>query len=262
MHRDSPPPSSNPPLLLHSPPQTNPAPPPLPPLDVVAGVFITGSTSDAIINAFRDNARRFNADPATKAANQRVRLRFFVGAGGHPLQRAEGYPGDIVSCACAENMNAGKTYEWWSHAAASFNGSNYVLKVDTDSAMNWPNMLSLLARRPAATFLGHLNDNKACGGFSHCPPKGCEGMDGDCWVYMSGGMYGMSLDLAAAVAACPWAKANAAGYEDMVSGRMVKHCAAGPVNVTHIRNGYGWCHGKRNTPDHLRNGTFPKGCGE
>lgn len=82
-------------------------------------------------------------------------------------------------------------------------------------------------------------------------------------VYASGGFYGMSGVLVRAVAACKWARANSAGYEDLQSGRMAQNCApGGRAHMAHIRNGIAWCHSKVLTLDNVRLGTFPRGCGE
>lgn len=161
-------------------------------------------------------------------------------------------------------MNGGKTFEWFQHAAKAYPSASFVFKCDTDTAVDWGALepyLSDLRSSGDLSFVGHMNDWESCGHFSHCPPKGCRNMTGDCWVYMSGGFYGLSGALARRLADCPYAQANRVGPEDLVTGKGVKRCGDGTERVEHVRNGIAWCHSKQNTPAHVRNGTFPAGCG-
>ena len=239
------------------------------PLEMVAAVFITRSTSKDLIAAVRDGAAAFNAHAAATGSGARATLVFFVGNNGHPLKDEPGGAPDIVVGGFVENMNGGKTYEWWAHAAKAYPNASFVFKVDTDTSVKWPRLAAALpealanatAQGTPMVLFGHRNDHEACGRFSHCPPKGCTDIDGDCWVYMSGGFYGMSGDLVRAVGGCSWAAANKAGFEDMRSGQSASHCAGRRVHVAHVRNGIAWCHSKKNTADNIRSGTFPEGCG-
>lgn len=231
--------------------------------DVVAGVFITRATPPPLLAAFRAAAARHNANASARA---RVAVKFFVGKGGHPVQQSEpsGLGADVIEAPSPENMNGGKTFEWFEAAARAFPSAAFVFKCDTDTAVNWellePYLVAARAKSPL-TYIGHMNDHESCGRFSHCPPKGCADMAGNCWVYMSGGFYGLSGALADRLARCAHARAHRAGPEDLVTGKGVKRCGEGAENVVHVRNGIAWCHSKKNTPAHIAGGTFPEGCG-
>lgn len=241
---------------------------------------MTRDVPAALINAFHHAAQHYNA----AQSEVHVLLRFFVGQTSHPLldegravdstHLAEGHQDKLnssrhlphfVKGTFPENMDEGKTPAWFRWAATSFPSSDWVLKLDTDVSINWFVFGTFLAGTPAGKalrYLGYTNDNARCGGYSHCPPVGCKSMKGRCWIYMSGGLYGASTQLAKLLSNCSYYSQHAKGFEDLQFGLAVKNC------VPHIRSlqlvnmpvGQGWCHSKAVTPMHVRWGYMIRGC--
>jgi hypothetical protein len=232
-----------------------------------------------VINAFHYSAQDYNA-----AQNRvLVHLRFFIGQSSHPLlddnvavdstflteghinrfKRNRFLP-KFVKGAFPENMDEGKTREWFRWAAEAFPSSHWILKVDTDVSIDWFKFGAFLARNVGSglRYVGYVNDRARCGGYEHCPPEGCKDMKGDCWIYMSGGLYGASTQLAKVLNNCSYYKQHAIGYEDLQFGMAVKHCVQNidSLRVIKMPVGTGWCHSKSVTQAQVRLGKMPNGC--
>jgi hypothetical protein len=162
-----------------------------------------------------------------------------------------------------ENMNDGKTYEWFKYAVATFPDSTWIAKMDTDVAVKWERFTSLLNHQTAELqYVGFMNTHEACGRGPHCPPPKCRSMAGSCWVYMSGGFYGVTMPLARTLVTCDYYYSNCHGLEDLMFGKAVKACAPDIVrpmllDMTHTR---AWCHSKAINATHIRNSIFPQSC--
>jgi hypothetical protein len=89
-----------------------------------------------------------------------------------------------------ENMNFGKTFAWFQWASTQV--ADYVIKLDTDALANWHLLLSWTRTMTPPAYFGTILTYSACGSQPYCPPVGCTDFDDSCWVYMSGGMYGIS----------------------------------------------------------------------
>ena len=81
---------------------------------------------------------------------------------------------------------------------------------------------------------------------------------------MSGGLYGVSTELAQLLSECPYYKAHARGIEDVTFGKAVKACVPenhpSPLQLLGVDNGDDWCHSKAVRPHHVRFGRIPAGC--
>ena len=120
--------------------------------------------------------------------------------------------GDIIVLDCAENMDNGKTYTFFSTVARAFNATggarrpryDYVMKADDDTYLRLPASLRGAARDDAYYGLQMPCDRE---NFYPFPP------------FMSGMGYALSWDLVAWVAASDLARRERDGPEDMWTGR-------------------------------------------
>ena len=159
----------------------------------------------------------------------------------------------------AENMNHGKTLAWFEYATRAHPRSHWIFKLDADVVVDWTKTIQWLQGAGEFQYLGALNTFEKCGGFSTCPPPGCHDMSGSCWVYMSGGFYGVTTRLAHVLATCQYYKTHFTGHEDMTFGRAVKMCAASSisVDVVDVPRNNSWCHSKEISATHVLNGSLP-----
>ena len=87
-------------------------------------------------------------------------------------------------------MNFGKTFAWVQWASTQV--ADYVIKLDTDVSVNWHLLLSWTRAMKPPAYFGTIFTYASCDYHSYCPPVGCTDFNDSCWVYMAGGMYGMS----------------------------------------------------------------------
>lgn len=170
-------------------------------VQVIAGVMVTKKVRSDVINAFHQAAQDYNA----AQLQVQVVLRFFIGDTSHPLldkhraidSTAEGEDRGVaagsssignshhlhalpkfVRGAFPENVNDGKTPAWFRWTAAAFPHSHWVLKIDTDTSVDWFSFGEAYLQHTALPlrYLGVVNDNAGCNGFPYCPPEGCTDM--------------------------------------------------------------------------------------
>ncbi|CAL4901916.1 unnamed protein product [Urochloa decumbens] len=117
--------------------------------------------------------------------------------------------GDIIVLDCAENMDNGKTYTFFSTAARAFadNPYDYVMKADDDTYLRLPALAASL--RGASRVDAYYGLQMPCDreNFYPFPP------------FMSGMGYALSWDLVAWVASSDLARREQDGPEDMWTGR-------------------------------------------
>ncbi|KAL5231161.1 hypothetical protein ABZP36_029937 [Zizania latifolia] len=123
--------------------------------------------------------------------------------------------GDIIVLDCAENMDKGKTYTFFSTVARAFNGSDgaaprpydYVMKADDDTYLRLPALAESL--RGAAREDAYYGLQMPCDreNFYPFPP------------FMSGMGYALSWDLVQWVATAEVSRRDRVGPEDMWTGR-------------------------------------------
>jgi hypothetical protein len=107
---------------------------------------------------------------------------------------------DVVPIDMEENINIGKTQRWFWYAQKYRPKSvTAVFKMDTDVMFCLPDLLKTISTHESpyeyfGTFMNHIS----CWKHDHCPPIKCQNknkFEGDCWYYMSGGLYGISTQL-------------------------------------------------------------------
>ena len=157
---------------------------------------------------------------------------------------------DITILPINENMNNGKTYEWFNYAYRQSKGArdayqNYmVFKADMDTIVCLDIFIEDLLKYQSSKYLyyGRTNGYEYCGR-RHCPPKGCDGFYGDCWIYKSGGLYGMSMPLINAIFEDDLAASFKNGFEDIQVGLWINQTdVRTKVNSVHQENCVLWCH--------------------
>lgn len=222
---------------------------------VVVGLMVTSQVPATLIEAFHQSVQNFN----TAQTKVKVELLSFVGRGGHPSQASGSSVPRFIIGDFEENMNEGKTRAWFQYAAHTYPRSDWIFKLDTDVAIHWASMSKWLTKTHRdLRYIGALNTYEFCGKYSHCPRPGCKDMTGSCWIYMSGGFYGLSTELASSLSTCPYYKSHSVGIEDLMVGRAIKDCAAGAhVQVIGIPRNVSWCHSKAVNVTHITHGWFP-----
>ena len=102
---------------------------------------------------------------------------------------------DILYLNIKENMNDGKTESWFEYASSQLTTIDYISKLDSDTLVSIPQLLSYVNNHPSprAVYGGFLNEYQACGGAGEM----CDKIRGK--VYMSGQFYWMSQSLASYV---------------------------------------------------------------
>jgi hypothetical protein len=188
---------------------------------VVVGIFCNAHSyarDTPLRDAFRSSARAHDGP---------LSLWFFFGRGAEVSEENSTHK-DIIVGAFDENMNEGKSFEWL-RAAVGMDAS-FVVKMDLDTVVKWPRLMELmLFLKPPVYFGTRLLewglDLSASPVSNSIPPSNeCRDFAGECWFYMSGGFYGVSMDVARAIVACPFANENVRGAEDAVTGLWIHRC--------------------------------------
>lgn len=246
-------------------------------ISVTIGVMVAHSVPAHLIEAHHLSAADYNA----RQDRVKVNLRFYSGQQMHPMvsqgRAVEATTSDasVSSSAGAslpvfvrgsfpENMNAGKTREWFRYAVSAFSTSAMVIKMDVDVVVKWDLLEPhfVLANATSELYLGRVNDFFRCGQASHCPPHGCTDFSNGCWVYMSGGFYGVSLEVAKRLADCKFFARHFKGDEDLMTGLAIKACSPDPsrVKLAKFQAGTAWCHNTHANATSIRHGLFPPDC--
>ena len=137
-------------------------------LHIRIGTFITLSTPQFIIDGIRENFRRNSGPHYHKCI---VRHTFFVGRGGnfsgqleHSGSEAGAHPGlgDVVQGDFEENMNGGKTFEWFVTALKRYPRADMIFKSDTDTAINVESLCRALTSADLQEYAYVGTDNAPC----------------------------------------------------------------------------------------------------
>jgi hypothetical protein len=197
-----------------------PPPPPLasisPPADysckltAIIGIFTTSSPKN------EENEALFKLWlPVVGPSNQLKCGLNFVFVYGTPAIPA---PGRMI-LDIKENMNEGKSLQFFKEATLAFPEADYVYKMDTDIGLCLPDLLSLLhkASEANADYVGWRQNFVSCGMQPRCPPYG----EAEDWFFNSGSFYGMKRTVASLVAASQVNARKNVGDEDLMMGRMV-----------------------------------------
>lgn len=207
---------------------------------ILAGAMITSR----VTREHRDNMRRTTQylDCGCDA-----RMLFFAGKEGDFSDEIAAH-NDIVQLDFAEQMNQGKTYRWFAMAnmlrASGTFEFDAVFKMDTDTSVDWCGLCEAVAevtKNSRHYYMGRRNSGGICGDMALCPPVDCVDYSENCWVYMSGGFYGMSAASLYKIMSHPFPKAHAIGHEDLQVGRWFQRVVP-DVSIVNIDNGVLWCH--------------------
>lgn len=182
----------------------------------VVGVFSRAGCQDA---PYRDTIRRTwmqlpgvcilrNSSGSRPASKCAVYATFVVGNNGHPGTGED----DLTVLPMEENMNRGKSGAWFRYAA-TFEWATHVAKMDMDAFPYFYHVLSEIGSFRTACEHVYGGLPVSCDGQDpFCPPSGC-GMPRDhdflsynidnpgCYVFMQGGFYFLTRELAATVSA-------------------------------------------------------------
>jgi hypothetical protein len=223
------------------------------------GTFIIATSDHAKMDAIRKNVLTHNSNYG-KDHDCVVKNTFYVGNRGDFKGQDDVLRGSFV-----ENMNSGKSIEWIVDALATYPKADYIIKRDLDTAVNLTRLCDMVVKKydpqVVDVYFGRMNDYRWCGLHKHCAPLGCtdfqgkapatiprlatkdnprEGADmisnkdqgANCWVYMSGGFYGISRHLAKKMASHPHIHGFHQGFEDIQIGKLVAavgHTGNGPA---------------------------------
>ncbi len=212
----------------------------MPPLSVLVGIMITAQ----VTQQHRDNIRLTLTNSKCSCD---IKALFFAGSSGDFAQENSAHK-DIVQLSFSETMNGGKTYRWFAFANALQTSGVHefeaVFKMDADTSVDWCGLCNVVAESKNGGphyYIGRLNDHDNCGEMPLCPPINCSGFSQGCWVYMSGGMYGMSSLSLKKIMRHRYPRDHAVGHEDIQVGLWFKH-ALPSVALVNIDNGIIWCH--------------------
>jgi hypothetical protein len=196
----------------------------LPPLQktVLVGV-LTIPSKTAIRQVIRSSFRAYSAELRQKAS-----LYFVVGqprtaADAEIVNSEQTEFGDMLALGCAENMNAGKTYEFFVAAEAVRPRHSHYLKADDDAFVHVPNLVDTLSRYPddALVYYGR-----------HCAKAQTS--------FMCGMAYSLSASLFAQIPRPPF---RVAGHEDQVTDTWIRrHVEARGLSVARVSDDrfYDW----------------------
>ena len=118
---------------------------------------------------------------------------------------------DVLTLDVKEGMMSGKSFASFQYAANNYQWATHIGKMDLDT---YPSLFELVESmdtdKQSESYIGQVIDHHGCGGHKNkrwfCPPEGCgyprhrNFLDyaggNDCWSYMQGALYIISLHLA------------------------------------------------------------------
>jgi hypothetical protein len=153
---------------------------------------------------------------------------------------------DSVSVSEIENMNNGKSHDWWNVAADSFPEAHLVAKMDSDTMIcpsallkHLENAIGCGARCTSTFYIGNQATFATCGQWAHCPRD---------HTYASGGLHFLSQDLVQWIKDSPSVTDKHVGHEDLLTGSWL-HASKLPVKFVntaswresaYVFNNQGW----------------------
>jgi hypothetical protein len=139
-----------------------------------------------------------------------------LGADRDTIDREQSLHADLVQLDIEENMNQGKTFAWFEYASIHYPNATWIGKSDMDTFVRYDMLAERLSSIPtkslyAGIIVHHL---------------GCNIVDGrsvcvNGWVFMSGQLYFVSVDLVQWIASPENAitRKNVNGLEDVLTGK-------------------------------------------
>mmetsp|Transcript_6797 Transcript_6797/g.10620 ORF Transcript_6797/g.10620 Transcript_6797/m.10620 type:complete len:369 (+) Transcript_6797:121-1227(+) len=179
---------------------------------VVIGVFLKAedwTTRMIIRNTWMSSAEEiFNG---SNAGSNSVLVKFVLGKSKTNLSSEQSFFRDMLFLKQPENMNAGKTYHWFSYAVDHYPRAMHIMKADSDSYIRIPQLVAILKRKGThRTFIGSLNECRHhCGTASRAL--------GDLWQHMWGWGYILAMPLARWIRDSNLAKTYKGGIEDQMT---------------------------------------------
>jgi Galactosyltransferase len=192
--------------------------------DIVVGIFCTARekqarmairetwTNSTLVCTHIDSQRR-------TSAFCRIIYVFVIGHSEYDVDEEIESHGDLLLLEGVENMNEGKTYDFFRAVFNLHPGIMYFAKTDADTYVNATSLVSsLLTHTSPYVYFGHENSFFSCGGADSCPRD---------WQYMSGQFYALGN------AIVRWLVANSHlhhryGHEDLEIGRTIQQFS-GPL---------------------------------
>jgi len=239
-------------FTIKSPPPTTP-PPPVPTL--VVGLMITQDTPLERLESFAESWKQ-------PCPGYILRGFFVLGAGSRVHSQ---FSTQSIVLDIPENINGGKTFHWIEKAITLFvfddHPLNGIVKMDVDTSVNWVKFgTDVLPSLSPYYYAGRINTFEFCGGGSHCPPAGClDFKSEECWIYMSGGWYALSLNLAKIlIHECEYPRQHQDQWEDWQTGNWIRECFKAKVHVSGFANGDFFCHDGHTSNQDIRAMTWSK----
>ena len=114
------------------------------------GTFITGKTDKWVLDAVRMSIKNYASLPKTNETCV-IKNTFFVGRQGKfdgqlEEENSEISKGDVLQLPFTENMNNGKSLVWLQHAVKRYPKADFIVKRDTDTAINYTMLCSALQK--------------------------------------------------------------------------------------------------------------------
>jgi hypothetical protein len=167
----------------------------------IIGIFSTTK------NKSHEDTRRKWMTMHTVGSPLKCGLNFvFVHGRGGPKYK------DTIKLDIQENMNEGKSFQWFKEALTLFKDASYIFKMDMDTGHCSKTLEELLnqAASKNSDYIGWKHDFFTCGKYAYCPP-----VKGN-WAYMSGAFYGLSRK---AIAKLNAYAGSISGFEDLKIGK-------------------------------------------
>ena len=231
---------------------------------ILVGVLITENTHLSILESFVSSWK--NIDSHFTHKNVNIKPYFVL---GHIHHKHHFFQSHTYILKMHENMNEGKTYFWFQKAIEIFKNQripyhplNGIIKMDTDCAANWTYFNDkVISSLPADYYFGRVVHFEECGSLKHCPPLFCHNFkEKKCWIFMQGGFYGLSLNVAHHLMQCEFSKQNRLGPEDVKVGQWINHCFKSKIHIKNIHQGSLYCHSKQKRPHHIKTMEFQDVC--
>ena len=129
---------------------------------------------------------------------------------------------DLTILDIEENMNRGKTYEWFKHAYNNNQRDKFahylVFKSDMDTIACLHGFVGDLLNATQQSESKYLYYGVP---LPHCYAKGCKAFEGQCWHVMAGRLYGLSMPLMEAIFDDDRASDLKRGKEDVQTAKWI-----------------------------------------
>lgn len=155
------------------------------------------------------------------------------------IDQENGTYGDLLELPIPENMNNGKSFAWFRFSSTHFPTARFIGKGDMDTFVRVEALVAAISRIPPNTqgvYGGVLIDHIYCGYSTLCARGG--------WIYMQGGLYFMTQDLARWLGAPnnTIVEKNMEGAEDKHIGKSIHDSKLRVLYMVEPRSSAAWTH--------------------